>query len=270
MNTENLIFLHIPKAAGSTLHGVLERHYESGEYLTITFPEQLKSFMESNTELRSKVRLLKGHMPYGMHEYLVGETKYITLLRNPVDRIVSHFYYVKRMPEHYLHKYVSSGMGLSDFVTSGISGELDNGQVRLLSGHDQDIPFGKCNTIHLENAKANIEASFAFAGISERFDESILMMKLALGWKWLPYYYSLNKTKEKPGLSKIDDKSFDIISKYNELDIQLYNWVCERFENNIEQYGNILEKHMGLLRRMNKLYYPFGHAKNTIKKMLKK
>jgi len=47
MDYNNLIFLHIPKAAGSTLHPVLERHYSKRSYRTISVPEQLEAFKQS-------------------------------------------------------------------------------------------------------------------------------------------------------------------------------------------------------------------------------
>jgi len=35
MNYRNLIFLHIPKAAGTTLHTILEKHYPRSSFYSI-------------------------------------------------------------------------------------------------------------------------------------------------------------------------------------------------------------------------------------------
>ena len=39
-------------------------------------------------------QVIGGHMPYGAHEFL-GPCEYVTLLRHPVDRVLSHYYSLK-------------------------------------------------------------------------------------------------------------------------------------------------------------------------------
>lgn len=269
MDYDNLIFLHIPKAAGSTLHPVLERHYSKRACRTISLPEQLEAFKQLPQRERQRIRLLKGHMPFGMHDHLAGGSRYITLLRHPAERVVSHYYYVKRTPDHYLHHFLSRGMSLADFASSGLSGELDNGQVRLLSGHDQDIPCGDCSRDLLDVARRNIEQHFAVAGLTERFDESLVLMGITLGWTWTPYYLNRNVTQNKPAARQIDPHTLAAIERANPLDFELYDWVSLRFQDRLSQHRQAVEEKLAQLNRANHLYRPWGKFLDDIKRSLK-
>lgn len=270
MNYRNLVFLHIPKAAGTTLHPILERHYPKRN--TFSFWEDVervvREFPQWPLEKRQRIRLLKGHMPFGLHQYLVGESRYITLLREPAERIVSHYFYVKRTPRHYLYQQVTEGnISLAEYVSSGITEELDNDQVRLLAGISRSIPFGGLGTEHLELAKRNVEEHFAVAGLSERFDETLALMAIELGWNWIPYYQNLNVTEGKPRARQIDPSVLKIIERDNQLDFQLYQWVVKRFEEKLALYREEVSLRIGSLTRANKIYRPlntlYGHVREV-------
>ena len=269
MDYDNLIFLHIPKAAGSTLHPVLERHYSKRAYRTITVPQQLEAFKQLPQTKRSRIRLLKGHMPFGMHTHLEGRSRYVTLLRHPAERIVSHYYYVKRRPGHYLHHHLAAGMGLAEFASAGLSGEMDNGQVRLLSGHDQDIPCGQCTRDLLDTAQRNIEQHFAVAGLTERFDESLVLMAIELGWNWTPYYLNRNVTEDKPVAKQIDPVALKAIEQANPLDFELYEWASRRFQTQLARRQPEVDARIAQLNRANMLYRPWGSLAETLKRNIK-
>lgn len=270
MDYDNLIFLHIPKAAGTTLHPVLERHYRRRNYQNITTHKEVEAFKQNPEAVRHRIHLLKGHMPFGMHDYLKGRSRYITMLRHPAERIVSHYYYAKRIPSHYLHPYIAKGMSLAEYASAGISGELDNGQVRLFSGRGQDIPCGACSRDMLETAISNIEQHFAVAGLTERFDESLALMAIELGWHWTPYYFNRNVTREKPLAKQIDPTALKAIKNANPLDFELYEWVSMRFQAQLDQRLQEVETRIAQLNRANCLYRPWASLSEKYKRNLKK
>lgn len=259
MDFDNLIFLHVPKAAGTTLHPILERHFAKDVRHSIydDVEERMARFRALPLTERSKIRLMKGHFRYGLHDSLIGKTTYITLLRDPVERVVSHYFYVKRTPRHYLYdQVVSRKMSLADYVGSGITGELDSGQVRLLSGVDQTIPYGACTREHLDMAKRHVEQNFALVGLSERFDESLALMCIVLGWDWLPYYRNLNVTKGRPKHRDIDPDVIATICETNRFDIELYKWASERFDQLADRHRDELHARLQRLVRVNGIYQP--------------
>lgn len=265
MNYRNLVFLHIPKAAGTTLHTILEKHYPRASHYSI-FEEparQLQELGARSQKDRDRIRLLKGHFAYGAHQHLVGPSTYVTLLRNPVDRIISHYYYVKRTPRHYLYQKVTAeNMDLAAYVTSHLTEELDNDQVRLLSGIERSIPWGGCTHEHLDLAKRNISEHFAVAGVLERFDESLALMGLKLGWKWVPHYENQNITKEKN--EPIDPSILDLIVKSNELDLELYEWVSARLDKELDDHRDAIAHRLDAMQKARKTSHPFDMLRKLV------
>ncbi|MGB7925626.1 MAG: sulfotransferase family 2 domain-containing protein [Pyrinomonadaceae bacterium] len=266
-----LLFLHIPKAAGTTLHSVLERQYAPGATFTIPgadSPEGIKEFIGLAPERREQIRLVKGHMPYGLHKYLSVPATYITMLRDPVDRVISHYYFVLETPAHYLHREVTSRrMTLSDFVVSGLSTEVINDQTRLISGVERVntrlLDGEERRTLRaspepvtaeaLEIAKTNLREHFSAVGLFKSFDESLLLFKKVLGWGSV-YYVRLNVTRERPAKRQVPREERALIEKHNELDMELYDYARQRFEADTRSQGAAFENELRSFQRKNRLY----------------
>ena len=154
-------------------------------------------------------------------------------------------------------------------ASAGLSGELHNGQVRLLAGHDQDIPCGECTRDLLDTAKRNIENSFAVVGLTERFDESLVLMGIALGWNWTPYYLNRNVTQNKPVAKQIDPLALKAIEQANQLDFELYDWASLRFQDQLAQHKLTADERLAQLYRANRLYRPWGELIDGAKRSLK-
>lgn len=247
----NLIFLHLPKNGGSTFHTILNRLYPLKETFTI----KLLSSTELNTQdfinlpadERKNIHLLKGHMQFGLHQYLTGETKYISFLRKPIDRIVSFYYYVLRQPTHRLYdRIVKNKLSLHDFVTQVNENDIHNAQIRWISGIDasENEMLGK--------ALENIEKHFSFVGLQEKFDESIILLKKIYGWK-IPYYLIENQTKKKPAVIDLDHKTREVIKELNNGDYILYENIKKQFEHRLTKETS-LNFELKKLRLLNKLY----------------
>lgn len=254
-----LIFLHIPKAAGTTLYAILRREYGQRHTYTIDggrVRESVEAFKALPPEARAQVRLLMGHMPFGLHAYLPHAAPYVTLLRDPVERIISHYYFIRRTPHHYLYEAVAGqGLSLHEYVTSGLSDELDNGQVRLLAG---PTPAGAAQggaSARLARAEKNLAVHFAVVGLSERFDESLLLMRRALAWRHWPLYFRRNVAASKPSPLQVPAETLAAIRDRNALDLALYRRACDRFEEAVAAAGAGLEADMRRFQRLNRLYH---------------
>ena len=251
-----MIFLHIPKASGTTLHRIIERQYEPTAVFTIDgtrVQESVDEFKKLPEARREKVRVLKGHMHFGLHRYLPRPSTYITIVRDPVDRVISNYYYVLRTPGHRLyHEVKFRHMSLKDYVCSRINPQLDNGQTRLLSGVEGRA-IGECSTEMLEIAQKNLQSFFSIVGLSERFDETLILLKRAFGWR-IPFYVKANVTRNRPLKEDISKDTLNLIEEYNELDIELYRYVIEMFEESISQQIYTYKLELILFRLLNKLY----------------
>jgi hypothetical protein len=255
----SLIFLHIPKTAGITLYRIIEKQYPPSAIFNIGTPRSRRASAEDLAKIpearRNKIRCLQGHMIFGLHSYLLQPCTYITFLRDPVDRIISHYYYVLNNAQHYLHEQVTSRrMSLSDYVSSGITPELTDGQTRLLAGNAENLDRDM-----LQSAQRNLREHFAVVGLTERFDESLVLMKRRLGWRNV-FYTKENVTRGRAPKSAIPQSIISQIEQSNEKDIQLYTFARRLFEEALQAEGPSFQSEVENFRSKNKVYGKFDWA----------
>jgi hypothetical protein len=109
-----LYFLHIPKTAGTAVIDVLDRQFAAEAIL----PAQLiPALDETTSEVRTRARLVRGHLGARLSEHLEQRVTTFTVLRDPVERTLSHFAHIQREPGHYLHRRVASARySITDFL----------------------------------------------------------------------------------------------------------------------------------------------------------
>ena len=246
MSAKKIIFLHIPKAGGTTLHSVLERCYSKENIFDIYVSGDTLSsdqFIALTPDRKERISLLKGHMYFGLHQYFhEAQTKYISFLRHPVERIVSLYKYILSKKDHYLHdKVVNTNLSLDAFVESDLTTEIDNGQTRLISGVE-NLGINRCTQDLVDTALKNISEHFAFIGITEKFDESLICMVKILEFKIIPFYRKLNTSKNVE--LKIKSETIKVIEERNRLDLQLYNISYNQlswYKNSINNFDSELK-----------------------------
>lgn len=240
-NQDTVLFLHIPKCAGTTLtEEVLKKTYKPREIIifyehgTTVLIDRLKAMSRGQ---QKAIKCIAGHFAYGIHEfYTARPVSYITALREPIDRVVSHYYYVMRRKDHYLHEDVlAKELTLKQYVESGASLEMDNGQTRILAGIGWGRPFGECGADVLERAKSHLR-SFAAVGITEDFDRFLGLLGKKLGWA-IPHISDKNVTQDRLPVKNLDEETLETIQKYNRLDMELYGFATELFHEQLSEAG---------------------------------
>ena len=232
LRDHRVIFLHLPKTAGSTLAQVLEREYEDAPMRWIYGDARAEAHtlaaMPHDTRLA--LRLVAGHMATGLDRHLPGPSAYVTMLRDPVERIVSHYHYVLQRPEGTGNSRAVEGISsLDEYVRSSVFARIvNNGQTRLL-GSDVMAPGEPADEATLERAMAFVDRPDVVAGLQERFDESLLVMVLAFGWGW-PAVQRVNVTRSRPPVAELDPATVALIREHNALDLALHEHVRSRLE----------------------------------------
>jgi len=244
------VFLHIPRTAGTSIKSILRAQYEraSSFYIIGYNPSRSLQTLKDNADAYKQLQLVHGHMDFGAVSFLGDNLSYIAMMRDPVDRIVSHYYYVKQEPRHYLHReIVDNNVSLNAYLSNGYTRELNDGLVRMFigaGGHHTnefskyDIPYGETEEWMLEEAVKNIEEHFVFVGLQEKFDVSVFLMKKRLGWANRLVFGRVNQTRNRLRISDIDASTVETINNYNRLDVRLYELVRSQFDQ--ELAGNKL------------------------------
>ena len=247
---DKIIFLHIPKSGGRTLHTILERFYREDKTFTIrvtkTRANNTQDFVDMPSQAREKINLLKGHLSFGLHELMSGSPKYVTFLRSPRERIISFYYYVLMRKKHRLHKTLTdSNMSLYEFVTTVQRSDLHNCQIRFISG------LNGTEDEMLARAIENIDQHFSFVGITEQYDESLILLQQLYGWS-TPHYKIENKTKNRPTIDQVESKTIEAIDNFNRGDQLLYQYVKKKFDQQVELCPDFKQR-LSKLQRANKL-----------------
>lgn len=256
-----IIFLHLPKCGGTTLNRIIEWEYNPLRIFSVDPIFFLWSFNRVNRwpkDRLAQMQVFKGHMPFGLHRKLPQPATYITFLRNPIDRVISAYYFVRNYKLHPKHHLVSR-MTLEEYVRTWPN---HNVQTKLLSGRSYtgDFHAGECDSAMLEAAKENLANHFSLAGLTERFDECLAVLKILFGWD-ISQYADFNVTKKRPARDKLPSSIVDLIAERNRFDVALYEHVVPRFEEKLESYGRELERELSRIReakglgRAEKFYY---------------
>ncbi|MBX3364295.1 MAG: sulfotransferase family 2 domain-containing protein [Phycisphaeraceae bacterium] len=243
-----LIHLHLPKNAGTTFSRMLKlrlllsppwrvfRHQVTlGYYFVPGLDPRVQRINDLPEAKRKKVRFFEAHCGWGIHERLPGPSAYLTVIREPIDRTLSVYFFRKQQGK------LPQETRLEDWISASPDQtvwHVDNGQVRYLAGeHGRilDVPIGEVTREHLETAKARLSEMF-FVGIMERFDESIVLFRRAMGWKKASYGRS-NVTKKRKKKDEIDTAQRELIARHNVLDTELYAFACELFQQRITAAG---------------------------------
>ncbi len=255
---QSVLFLHIPKTGGTTLRSVIARQYPGDSMYEIENPinENLIAFRDMPETKRWSYKGVQGHMSYGLHEYVEQPASYITMLREPVKRAISDYAFVSSNQYHPLYEQVRD-LGLSGYMKSGLTGQLENGQTRLVCGDcepgDTGIPTERPMTqADLDRAIENLERDFAVVGLLERFDESLILMRQHLQWK-LPVYVRENVTR-KGAKPVVSDEDLAVIREQNRFDIALYEYAWERFDETIRREPGRFAQELASLKRANRRY----------------
>lgn len=172
---EKIIFLHIPNTGGiSLVKCVLEPNFREDEIAAVT---GFRSLIKGVRAARNSHPVLRSHQEYGVDWFVKGQTSYITLLRNPIDRAVSAYYNSlgSEWPgyKHELFTQASTHTIAEFYELPG----RDNLQTRLVSGLHHRL-HSRCNGFLLSLAKRHLERRFSVVGIMERFEESMKLIGL--------------------------------------------------------------------------------------------
>lgn len=229
-----LLFVHIPKTAGTTLTPVFEAQHPEGGVVKIAnvfkgsggFDPGAIARLRQPNAVPAEARVLRGHLPYGIRDLLPVPVQGITLLREPVDRLLSHYYAL--VADGVLDPATPIEVALND---RGVF--LDNLQTRMLCGTLE--PFGEVTGDMLTQAKANLTSSILF-GLSERFDESLVLFKQRLGWASISYRRRrVNETR--PRAEQLPADALRAATLVNVYDLELYRFARDLFERTIETQG---------------------------------
>ncbi|MES2345893.1 MAG: hypothetical protein V4494_08170 [Chlamydiota bacterium] len=233
---ERIIFLHIPKTAGTNLDNIAHAisdlsgnfHYQRlpipripGKPPNLMTPGWIGGLqqLENNPNLLDTVPnlfFLTGHFPYGLHTHFTKPSKYVTLIRHPLKRELSDANFA------YQRGYIDS----KEFKTYLTERMIDNPQVRLIAG--KEYMTGPCTEKTLAQAQENIERDFLLAAPTD--DVDVFFQILASIQQWGPIAYAPMQITEQKVMEKLEPPLANTLLQKHEWDLKLYEWIKVRWD----------------------------------------
>jgi hypothetical protein len=267
---EFFYFLHIPKTAGTSLVNILENQFSADKvYNKVIWPEL---FTDLPLEFDS-FDLFRGHFGYWMCDLLPRKPKIITMIRKPLEQILSLYEHQRRSfdeddfsmlksKDESILEVLKDGprrRRLANHQTRNITLAINKQEIFNILNKNKKIEQSDFKEIQprlpqktgkelLEIAKKRI-SSFEFVGITEKFEESLQLLYFTFGWYPLRYVPKENVASKRVTFDSLDDEIKIELKKATRLDESLYNFGIEIFESRYSQMIDFLAKKYQILAR---------------------
>lgn len=231
---------HIPRTGGTTLIHILRRSFGPRHCDVLIWRSRRSDHYFTARDLVRLQRIyprlesIRGHriVPYGDLDY--RQLRHYTFLRDPRARCLSHFRRRGRGREESLQQWIARP-------------ENRNLQTRHLAG--------------CEDATAAIELleeRIRFVGLTERYDESLVMLQRWAGHGQLDIRYGRPVNGSGPGRAArqlADNPTWsDLLAEANQEDQKLYDYVCEHvYPRQQRKHGPGLERDVAHFQQHNDL-----------------
>lgn len=204
-----IIYLHIPKTAGTSFRKSAEQYFgpeevlnDYGEQSTNTSDDIRSAFYSAKdiAKLRKtglERKFLTGHFTLAKYKEIFPDSPVVTFYRNPVDRVVSEYV-------HFASHYDFKG-DLREFYTQP---QFQNRQDRSMSG---------CNPSDID-----------FYGITENYQSSLELFNKRYGTNFPMVKLNVGKYKGLADSIATQDE-LDEIEELNQKDIELYRVAVSEF-----------------------------------------
>lgn len=229
-----VVHIHIPKTAGTALRHAFERKLQP--------PLRVSPHLtEGNVEnyIAEDFAFFSGHIGYPTAKKIGGSI--VTVLRNPVDRMVSTYYFWRDLYAKGIERTVKTRLAslysLEQFFCirdePQLYEEFSNRAVwqlthgNLLAQRRAAREDGVTDDVLLDAAVQNL-LSFAVVGIQENMGRFLADMRTNFGIE-LPLE-RVNVTGERATLSELPAAVFRAAYEWAYLDIQLYMYACGPYQ----------------------------------------
>ena len=238
--TEKVFFLHLPKCGGSSINNAIKKHYQPSEINHLDNASCVNTAKILDRDLddfrrdlllyylgRQNYRYLGGHFAFSKKAYheFGKQWHFITILRHPVDRWFSHYFYNRFKTTDELFRISED---LSTFVHSERALILGRQYVEnLTEGPDRPNQHDTASDIP---ATAAIKAlgGFSLIGCLEHLDVMQRDFEKLFGIKLNVPQSNVNPLSKDQQRDKISDEIRNRVEEICKPDLQVYPYALKR------------------------------------------
>jgi hypothetical protein len=233
-----LLFLHVPKAGGTALGGVLSNRFAAEDCLDTYYARR------ATDEQLNAARFMTGHVSMSLLDRFERRPFSITVLREPIERALSIYSFFRELDEprsnrlglekhdqtlrlakrHSLEEFIEVAPELAEHY-------LGNWQARVLGAKRLDRADER-----LEDALEGLERC-DFVGLAERQDESVEWLARRLGWAPLTPLPRTNVTRTRLREEEISPAALEALRDLTAVDRDLYARAVRLYEDRVAKWS---------------------------------
>ena len=208
-----IIFIHIPKTGGTTINSAMNETYWQ------TKPGYNYRHILSDKSSNS------GDLFLSKNKNKYQNEKIFMMLRHPVDRLVSEFYFINNRNE-FTKLIKTKPKTFEEYVKSP---QTQNYVVNFLKGNRMYSTVRPTDN-DLESIIDAIETLPIYVGIFERFSESLSYFTKYIGIEWKKDIPIKRMTIRRPKIENLSEELIQLIEENNALDLKLYEHCFSKFQ----------------------------------------
>jgi len=222
------IFNHIPKTGGITLLTICRCNLAAAQISPHLTEHEIRLIPAARFE---RYTLVAGHFSILTQAGFCRSRYSMTLLRDPILRIVSAYTYWRLAAEHNPVTTKAKELSFADFVRyfKDSPAIVQNPYTYHFAGIGRDFPRYPADASALLAAAKDNLAAFDFVGICEEFERSARLLCGELGWHLPQPIPHENRTLSGTERESIDPETIDTLRDYNRLDLELYTYGVDLF-----------------------------------------
>mgnify|MGYP001790926903 CR=1 FL=1 len=252
-----IAYIHIPKCGGTSLNRALQACYlkwtlsdtnnivnldspaswvtaehindhrlspnTTDDSLVMKFREMLLFYHMSQRH----IELIAGHFPFSSRVAQSFQDKYafITILRDPVDRWVSSYFYNRNRQEY---KYRKIEMDIEEYIASDYGRSQGYEYAKFLGGLDENGRYMSNDAV--SRAKENLH-KFKLVGTLDNMTEFSVQFEAIFGRKLGLARLNQRPKTENPEAMQFVEKSIEMITEICQPDIEIYEYAIRNLIN---------------------------------------
>ncbi len=243
-----LVFHHIPKTAGTTLHAELAQLFPQHKIC----PERYDNLHKMNYDELNSYDFFSGHFDFYQIGLIPGPKRVITFLREPKERIISLYYFWKSFTKEWIEAnnlygpLLAKSLSLLDFLKSDditVLSNVDNSLVRSFIGRsrpDDYKLFRGYDNIYFANTAFENLKRYTFVGFVEHFKEDLAELRAILGVNISTKARHLNNAAELNASNIREDITREVITSEIEAELERLTSIDSIFYRTaLENRGNL-------------------------------
>jgi hypothetical protein len=214
-----LIFIHIPKCAGTTVNHILKLWYKD-KYLRHEFNEKSPWYTKEPYQIKNGI-CISGHFNRrrnrGIEHLYPTVNQFITFIREPVECAVSQYFFWKR-------KRRKTRIELGTLIENSYYDYINIEDFFLKRPNSTFLKFLP-KDINPYNYKTILDQSFIHIGIVEKLQDSVNLLAEKLGFETeIVGKYNISERNE-----FVPDRIKMKFRKNNSLEYKIYNYIYKKY-----------------------------------------